>query len=319
MSSFAIVIPAFKLEFLERALASLYANDLTDTTIYVADDASPQPIKSVVDRWTGRLPIRYVRFPENLGGHNLAAHWNRSVRLSSEPWVWLPGDDDEFEPDCVQSILARIRSDGDAAGDLYRLNVIRIDADSMVTEIFNPFPASLNATDFLRHKLEGGLRSFAPEYVFRRAAWDAIDGFVQFPLAWCSDDATWALLSRRSGITTIEGPRMRWRQSGLNISSPSAKHVAQKAEAAALFINWLRDHYHLLDSKSSFENSTLFDPAMTWLHWQIGGKLKGWPRNKALAQSLYNAKNWRVQWGIAMMKRIHWERHARSQRGLMNL
>lgn len=308
LNTLAIVIPAFKAEFLDRALASLHDNDLERCRIYIADDGSPQPIAPIVDRWRQRLPLHYQRFDENLGSSSLVAHWNRSVRLSHEPWVWLPGDDDEFESGCVQAVLSRIDADarGDAAPDLYRFNVVQIDANSAITQVLPTYPPVLSASAFVRHRLAGTLSSFAPEYVFRRAAWDAIGGFVDFPLAWCSDDATWALLGGAGGIQTVIGPRVRWRYSGLNISSHSAVHAVRKAEAATLFIGWLRTQWPRIDADKGFEAAEMKDLAANWLFDQVNVDAPARIQRQAVLVSWRSARGWRTAWSMNMARRVYW-------------
>lgn len=315
LNTLAIVIPAFKAEFLDRALASLHGNDLARCRIYISDDGSPQAIAPIVERWRQRLPLQYHRFNQNLGASSLVAHWNRSVRLSHEPWVWLPGDDDELEPGCVQAVLGRIDADGDATADLYRFNVVQIDASSAVSRDLPAYPPVLTASAFVRHRLEGSLASFAPEYVFRRAAWDAIGGFLDFPLAWCSDDATWTLLARGSGIRTVDGPRVRWRYSGLNISSHNAVHAVRKAEAATLFIGWLRREWPRISPGEDFKAVGLGELADNWLFDQVNGRSKGLLWWKCLAASLQAAKGWRARFFAGFSKRCYWRWVARARGG----
>lgn len=313
LNTLAIVIPAFKAEFLDRALASLHGNDLSRCRIYISDDGSPQAIAPIVERWRQRLPLQYHRFEQNLGASSLVAHWNRSVRLSHEPWVWLPGDDDEFEPGCAQAVLGRIDADGDAAADLYRFNVVQIDANSAISRELPVYPSVLSASAFVRHRLDGSLSSFAPEYVFRRTAWDAIGGFVDFPLAWCSDDATWTLLARGGGIRTVAGPRVRWRYSGLNISSNNAVHAVRKAEAATLFVGWLRHQWPRISTGQDFHSAGLGELALSWLFDQINVRAPAPVRRQAALVSCQAATGWRLLWLAAMGKRGYWALRARGR------
>jgi len=81
--------------------------------------------------------------------------------------------------------------------------------------------------------------SSACEYIFSRNKYNENYGFVEFPLAWCSDDATWSVFGKQKGILTIPGEPISLRMSaGLNISS-DAKHNNLKFYAAVMFIKWI--------------------------------------------------------------------------------
>lgn len=57
----------------------------------------------------------------------------------------------------------------------------------------------------LLDKLQGKIDSAAVEYVFSREIWQSAGGFVHFPMAWCSDDATWAALPVMRGCYFFAG------------------------------------------------------------------------------------------------------------------
>ena len=122
----AIVIPAYKSVFLGKTLESISAQTDKNFRVYVGDDASPDNIKIICERYADTLDIIYHRFEDNLGGRDLVSQWERCIGLSSEPWVWLFCDDDIMDPECVSAFYAHLNQ---TAGlfDLYRFNTTRID------------------------------------------------------------------------------------------------------------------------------------------------------------------------------------------------
>ena len=104
----AIVIPAYKAEFLEEALASLEAQTDRRFRVYVGDDASPGALEVICDRHRQQLDLSYHRFAENRGRDYLVDQWHRCIGLSSEPWIWLFSDDDVMEPGCVAAFYAAL-------------------------------------------------------------------------------------------------------------------------------------------------------------------------------------------------------------------
>jgi glycosyltransferase involved in cell wall biosynthesis len=235
----AIVLPVWRARFFEATLASIAAQRCRDFVVVVGDDASPDDIGALCQRWAPQLPaLRYTRFADNLGGHDLVAQWQRCVALAPEPWIWLFSDDDLMPPDAVERLLAAVRAPG-AQPRLYHFNVERIDAAGQVLAAEPAFPGHLSAREFMRRRLGFALSSYAPDYVFQRAALERIGGFVPFPRAWCADDATWMALAAEHGIQTLAGAPVRWRDSGDNISSRHDRDAPAKFEALLGFLRWL--------------------------------------------------------------------------------
>ena len=70
------------------------------------------------------------------------------------------------------------------------------------------------------------------EYVFRKSALEAIGGFIDFPMAVGSDNAT-ALLMAKNGIVCSGDFLVRFRYSGKNISS-EGNYLEEKAVATIM-------------------------------------------------------------------------------------
>ncbi len=231
----AIVIPAYKARFLDEALASIAAQTRREFRVYVGDDASPEGLEAVCRRWQKPLGLRYTRFESNLGGRDLVAQWQRCVALSNEPWVWLFSDDDRMPPDAVERLLAAFKT----GGELFHFDVEQIDAEGRVLRREPDFPRQLPVREFARRRLRFELSSFAPDYVFARAAYERVGGFVNFPRAWCSDDASWIAFGAAHGIRTLAGAPVQWRFSGANISARHGPDAVDKLRAQVAYLRWL--------------------------------------------------------------------------------
>lgn len=259
-----IVIPAYKARFLAETLASIAAQDCRDFRVVVGDDASPEDLHSLCRAVQGQFELHYHRFEHNLGRADLVAHWTRCIALSHEPWVWLFSDDDRMPPDAVSRVLRAVREQ--PQGELWHFDVERIDADGRVLRREPVFPPRFSARGFARARLAQELSSFAPDYVFSRAAWNRIGGFVNFPRAWCADDATWIALAARGGIATLPGAPVQWRESGLNISAAHAADAPEKWEAQLLFLRWLGDFLRAHPAgPGEPDDATVLAPARRWL------------------------------------------------------
>lgn len=237
----AIVVPAYKSVYLREALESILRQTDARYRIYVGDDASPEPVGDIVQSFgLGADKLLYQRFAENLGGTSLVLQWERCIRLSSEPWVWLFSDDDVMDPGCVAAFYREVESGGDAF-DLCRFNnnTVRMDGVAQVLTENKPHPANETGGDFLLIRLRDERTSTAQELIFSRSAWERVGGIPEFPLAWASDDAFIASLGVRRPIRGISGPRVNWRVSEQNITNKKTAHTNDlKMQASRLFVEW---------------------------------------------------------------------------------
>jgi glycosyltransferase involved in cell wall biosynthesis len=103
MSKLAIVIPAYKRMFFNKALSSIAKQTNKNFTLYIGDDCSPDNLYSVVQQFENIIDIVYKRFDDNLGARDLVAQWERCIDLvGDEKWIWLFSDDDMMDPTCVR-------------------------------------------------------------------------------------------------------------------------------------------------------------------------------------------------------------------------
>jgi len=242
-SPLAIVIPAYKSQFLRAALQSIAAQTDKHFRLYIGDDASPEPVAEIVREFSEKLPLQYHRFERNLGKTSLVRHWERCVRLSTEPWVWIFSDDDCMDENCVAAFFAELKNTA-AGHDLYRFNTIWINGAGVQTVESSTHPVTETGADFLLARLRDSRNSCLQELIFSRRAWESAGGIPDFPLAWNSDDAFIARLGVRRPIKTIAGPRVSWRVSEANISNDKSAATANtKLKASADFVRWTLDFF----------------------------------------------------------------------------
>ncbi len=239
----AIVIPAYKTDFFRQALESIANQTCKDFVLYIGDDASPDDLMVIVSEFQGRITINYTRFEENIGGQDIITHWTRCISLcENEEWIWLFSDDDILDHQCVENFYKAL-SETDSTYDLYRFNTITINEYGNVISKAQDFPMVQNNIEFLKRKLERKIDSYAVEYIFRKDVYEK-NGFINFPTAWISDDATWTVFSQQTGIRLIPDSYVYWRYSGINISSNfGIEKTRQKLEAVIQFINWTYERY----------------------------------------------------------------------------
>ena len=166
-----VVITTFnRPQMLSEAIASVLNQTLQDIEIVVVDDVSTEDNASVIDNFKDDR-ITLVRNKQHLGGaegRNVGA----AAGQNSE-WIAFLDDDDLFLPDKLE----RQVSLGDSLGDDYAViycGIRSVDGDGNtlgygVPDIRGEIRAGI---------LEKGLRTFSSTHLFRRSAYDAMNGYA---------------------------------------------------------------------------------------------------------------------------------------------
>lgn len=236
----AIVIPAYKGRFLKETLDSIAVQAHKDEfVLYIGDDASPERLDKIVESYQNKVNLVYHRFSENMGGKDLVAHWERCIQLSAEPFIWLFSDDDLMPADGVERVMEALSRPHHQRGYFFRFPLAVIDGENKRIRANRPLEeGSVSCYRLLLDKLQGKIDSAAVEYVFSREIWQSAGGFVHFPMAWCSDDATWAAFARHAGgVISLPGQPVCWRNvEGANISNVTLP-VMTKINCTLLFFS----------------------------------------------------------------------------------
>ena len=227
---YSFVLPAYKSQFLKESIDSILAQSYKDFELIIVDDASPDDIGGVVSLYDDAR-IRYYRNEENIGGTNLVAQWNHSIEYANGDWIILATDDDIYENAFLETADKLLGKYPDV--DIFRGRISSFNSSSPETirdaEVCMPEIASFEEFAYSKfHCLMGGI----PQYVFRRKALMKMGGFVEFPKAWGSDNAT-ALLLAQKGIVCSGEHLVRFRFSEQNISS-EGNSLEEKAIATIM-------------------------------------------------------------------------------------
>ena len=215
----AIVIPAFKINFFEAAISSIANQTCRDFTLYIGNDASNDDFEAVIYKYKHLISVTYKKFNKNFGQKDLVGHWERCIEMAGpEEWIWLFSDDDVMDSNCVESFYTSLNCNG-RHFKLYHFNVSQIDMEGKVTGSFYSFPDIMTSEEFVLTRLKKpGNFSVVIEYIFDRSYFSEKGGFVNFDLAWGTDDATWITLADKAGIKTIGDAKVYWRKSRFNIT-----------------------------------------------------------------------------------------------------
>lgn len=234
----AIVIPAYKTDFLKETLDSIKRQTDQRFRLYIFDDASPFKIKEIVEGSNLTGDVVYHRFDENFGQSSIVNQWERCIRsIDDEEWIWLFSDDDLMDPNCVRSFYNALENHPNSVA--FRFNTDKIaDHGELIRQ--NRFSNEFNAVTFLNQKLTYNQESYVVETIFSRKVYDKIGGIPDLPMAWASDDLFTVKLALSGNVQVIEDALVYWRYSDKNISGSVNKRSAiLKLKASRFFVKWI--------------------------------------------------------------------------------
>jgi glycosyltransferase involved in cell wall biosynthesis len=255
----AIVIPYYKITFFEATLQSLANQTDKRFRVYIGDDASPENPIDLLEKYKGNFEFVYKRYESNLGATSLIQQWERCIALSvHEQWLMILGDDDVLGDNVIEELYAFIDKRKEAV-DLIRFNLRIIDQYGKLKSSDLAQQVYERTNNLLERILSRKEAIRATEFVFSRNVYNLFNGFIDFPLAWFSDYATWLNFSKKSGIYYIKEASVYWRLSEINISSKSVsiREIELKVKSLFLFMCFLQHNFYI-DEKTQkrymFEN-----------------------------------------------------------------
>lgn len=241
----SFILPAYKREFLEAAIRSIVGQTYANFELIIVNDASPHGLREIVDLFSDSR-ISYHENKQNLGGTNLTDSWNYALTLAKGEYIVLASDDDVYDPEYLRAMVNLVNKYPEV--DLYHCRLRYIDEKSEFKMFSQPAAEYESCADFISQRLFHYRKQTAPEFMFRREAMKKLGGFISFPLAWYSDDATWNALSVH-GVAYESRALVSFRMSGLNLSTASLKN-AEKIEALYQYKKWMQDFLYSINPET---------------------------------------------------------------------
>jgi glycosyltransferase involved in cell wall biosynthesis len=199
---FSFIMPVWKGKYLREAIQSILNQTYHDFELVIVDDCSPEPIQSIVESMsTKNIHCRYYRNSENIGGHDLIAQWNHCLEYAQGEYIILATDDDFYEPLFLSTFNQLTYKYPQV--DLFRSRLLQVNADNQILNIDSCYKEYLSQEEFtyhMLHDMKGGI----PQYIFKRKTLQAHGGFVNFPKAWASDDATAIMMAEHGCVNSQE-------------------------------------------------------------------------------------------------------------------
>lgn len=222
---FSITIPAYKQKYLYEAIESCLAQTYKDFELIIVDDASPEDLKSVVDRCQDSR-IRYYRNEKNCGAMNVVDNWNICLGYAKGDYVICMGDDDRLLPNCLEEYSKLIEKYPDL--DIYHGMTEIIDENGNVTNMQEARPEREGMYSMISGRLRNSRLQYIGDWLFKRTVLEQLNGYVNMPMAWGSDDLTSYTIAKNKGVANTQRPVFQYRISSLTISNSG--HYREKAK-----------------------------------------------------------------------------------------
>lgn len=249
---YSFVLPAYKATFFREAIDSILNQTYTDYELIIVNDASPEDLTSIINSYQDNR-IQYYINKKNVGGTDLVAQWNKSITYAKGEYLILASDDDVYHPEYLGKMDVLVNQYPEV--NIFRPRVQDIDSNGNIIGRIDYQTGVMSQEKFTSLLYARQLITGIPFYIFKRHSLNNIGGFVNFPLAWFSDDATAIKLSKNK-IVVHDDVLFSFRQTGLNISCQKNNSLSlyAKLQATELFYNWFATE---LESMTLDENYRL--------------------------------------------------------------
>lgn len=222
MPKFSVLIPTIKSKFLDSAIRSVLDQTFSDWELIIYDDFSPDDIAGVVSKYEDDR-IYFSRGEENLGANDPSVVWNKMIKTAKGGYICLLGDDDVISVNYLEEINKLILKYPGVS--VFRAKLKRIDEKDMVISEADDLPEFETWDQSFYARNVGKRMQSTSEFVLKKESLDKIGGYVNFPRACGSDDATYLVLSKDNGIVSTNNAYACWRKNSLNISDNDSQEV----------------------------------------------------------------------------------------------
>ena len=249
---FSVTIPAYKSQFLDKAIQSVVSQTHTDWELIIVDDCSPENLYTIVEPFLNDQRIRYYRNEKNCGAVDVVDNWNICLGYCTGDYVICMGDDDQLLPECLNEYKKIIEKYPNL--NVYHAWTEIINEQGEVADIQEPRPEWESMLSLLWNRWDCRDWQFIGDFCYRTDYLKQAGGYYKLPLAWGSDDITAVIAAEEKGIANTQSFCFQYRINRLTISR-STKNTKLKIQAILMQKEW----YSHLFEKYSMEKLSSID------------------------------------------------------------
>lgn len=211
---FSVTVPAYKALFLGECIDSILAQTYKNFEVIIVNDASPQDLDSIVNRYDDPR-IRYYKNQVGFGAEHVVGNWNKCLEYATGDYVICMGDDDKLIPNCLEEYAKLINMFPNL--NVYHGMTEIIDENSQISSMQEPRPLWESAYSMLWWRWRGRSQ-YIGDWLFKTNALKEQGGFFDTKFAWGADDVSAFLASIKGGVANTYIPVFQYRVSNLTIS-----------------------------------------------------------------------------------------------------
>lgn len=291
MSEICIYIPITRTDFLDQTFSSVLKQTCQDFHLLVMDNTvnGHNEVKEKYEKYFGNIPqASLIVTPHHLGDGDPTQSWNYGLDYIHTDYFTLLGDDDELAPNYVEEMMNLMTSHPDAP--IYRCQVHMINEKGQITKYGQLLPQRISWDEYIYNRKVYKHIQSTSEFCINTHALKNIGGYLSFPFAICSDDASYITLMLSGNMLSTNTTYAYWRRHGSNISM----RVSYKNRVSALdkYYHYIQDtlnnNRHVLDSGlvlSTVKVNFLKERLLV-----VKNKLYRWNLFRPLVKFLYNNK-----------------------------
>ena len=251
---YSFVLPAYKARFFKEAIDSILAQTYINFELIIVNDASPEDLDSIIKLYDDPR-IQYYVNKENIGGKDLVAQWNYSISYANGDYLILASDDDIYLPDFLERMDVLVQKYPDV--NVFRPRVQYINQEGSLSDISGICDERINALEYAYRLFLEDIGSGIAFFVFNTEKLRSMGGFVNFPMAWCADEAT-VLMMAKDGICIDKHCLFYFRISGINISSINPYPIfKQKIKSQKMFYDYMHTFLNTIPINSEIDKKRI--------------------------------------------------------------
>lgn len=303
----SVALPVVKTRFLKSSIESILHQTFHDYELIIVNNGSKEDVKGIVSNFNDPR-IRYIEHENMIP---IVENWNRCLSYAKGEYFILFSDDDKCEKIFLEELYKLTLKYMHV--NVFRGRVVIIDENECIKAIAPSSPEFESCLEFVWHRIKNYRLHYAPDFMVRTEELRKIGGFVDFPNAWGSDDATWFTLANIGGIATTNKFVVSWRDSSLNLTKTG--NIENKLVALSKFQNW-QDNFIKKNLRYTPDESILYNDILKNLRFrniiQVGQALR-FPCATKLSSILiiffvwlrlrrkYSINIFSMVWGIALL------------------